>query len=193
MSRIIIGTVLAASLTLSACGRGDPDKADGPARMVGLSQGDNVTFTRAPDGGVFSLLYDNAVLSASVKDPKPKVGDSAPMDRRFTLVLAGTSASARFWVRGFRSEAAKSGTLAVVANNAPPIDLTPQISEENFTACFDLALGSADTPIQWKAEVKVPPAGETAELHIDSIDIALLAKDASPLISGKCPEPPPRP
>ena len=193
MNRSIIGTILAASLTLSACGRGAPEEEDGAARLVGLAQGDNVTFTRTPDGGALSLLYDNAVLAAATSDAKLKEGDSAPMDRRFTLVAAGSPASARFWVRGFRSEAAKTATLAFVAKTAAAIDLTPQIADENFTACFDLALDSAETPIQWKAAVAVPPAGETAELHIDSIDIGLLAKDSPPLVSGTCPEAPPRP
>lgn len=193
MNRSTFGTILAASLAVSACGRGAPEEAEGPARLVGLAQGDNVTFTRASDGGALSLLYDNAVLTASTNDPKFKEGDSAPMGRRFTLVSAGSPASARFWVRGFRSTAAKSATLAFVAKTAAAIDLSPQVSDENFTACFDLALDSAETPIEWKAAVAVPPAGETAELHIDTIDIGLLAKDSPPLLSGTCPEAPPRP
>ena len=176
--------VLAATLGLLAgAASGDVPKA----RLLGLVQGERMTFTMSPDNRLLSIIYDNAILGVSPR-PSIKPGDPLTMSAGFTLAFAGPPSRARFWIRGFTAGVSSRGSLIVSGDGTRLADLTAQVAEGDFLACFDMTMRTPRKPVRWVVAVPAPPDGQTVAFHVDSIDIGLLSAGAASLTGGRCPE-----
>jgi hypothetical protein len=155
--------------------------------ILGLSSGNGLTFTVAPQGQALSILYDTAIARWLSKDARSTAPNKI-IERNGTLAVAGKDGRARVFIRGFVKAPLGSAKLnLMLGKNAN--DLSAQLGDENFVACMDAPLTAGMLPFHVKAVLQ-QREGEESTLSIDSIDVAILEDTESPLVNGRCPEAP---
>ena len=178
---------VAAATMIQTCGSAAPHGQSAPP-IVGLQQGDGVTFVTAPGGNALTILYDNAVIEVRGAPPIP--GGKKSHTRRFELIAGVTGQTLRFWVRGHVIAAGKTGIRLVFDTDGKTTDLSANLTEGEFLACFDAPVGALVMKTSWTGEV-TQVEGETVSLAIDSIDIGRVVADSPALVGGTCPAVPP--
>jgi len=152
--------------------------------IIGLENGEAITFTSSPDGGVLSILYDKARVQVLAADP-PVPGNVKTLMHRFRVVLGRPAQVLSFNLRGFRSSVAPDGTGLTLAVSGNKIDLTPVLTDQDFDVCADVPVAGRTVDVIWTATARQVPGQETL-LELDSIDIAALKAGAKAQKPREC-------
>ena len=144
--------------------------------IIGLSHGMGITFTRSFDGSALSIMYDKAQINYGADGVMPSNG-KLHFEAGFTLITGKTELPLRFFLRGFH-KAPESNPVKLSFSIADTI-LNQHVlpNEGNYVICIDAILKEKENNIAWKAEL-AQQAGESGSFTIDTIDIAVIDKNA---------------